>query len=408
MVVNSTKILDYLMVYLLVAFSGIPFFYRSRIEVMIVCMLIPLAVFIYRQRRIDKFIIYYVVAVMLLQVGQMLKFYYLPLSTFLGLHIRILFAYLTLKAVGHRLPTYYVNIILFSILVSWLFYLPSYLPGFEGMLKSSVAPYFKHPFLKASNYKVSDNLILYTINTKGEAVGWLKRNSGPFWEPGAFSGFIIIALIFHVIKSKSVFSKQNLLLMAGLITTFSTSGLLVLAYLIVAYFWLQRSVIKRIALVPLFLIGFAYLFVSIDFMGAKIQKKLSFTSQTYNTRFKSAQIDILDFAKSPWVGLGQAKETRFGGKTEKRVIHRNNGVTDFLATFGLFAFCLYFILILLSLNSLCRYHNYDTRFALFALGAVLLIGFSEVYFSKVFFIALSMMSVLYAKRSLYPQQNVSV
>nr|WP_321409390.1 O-antigen ligase family protein [uncultured Carboxylicivirga sp.] len=393
--INKTKIIDYLLVYFLVAFSGIPFFYRSRIEVLIVFLFFPLMVFLYRKRKVDKYIIYYIAFALLIQAGQVLKFYYLPVTTFIGLHVRLLFAYLTLKAVDKRFVGYYVNILVISVIISWFFYFLSYHSSFEYILRDKIAPFFKHPFLKESNYNYFKNVILYTINTKGEGFLFLKRNSGPFWEPGAFSGFLIIALLFNSIRKKYLWNRKNVILILGLISTFSTTGLIGLLYVIISYYLVHQNVKRRIVFVPVLIVGVIYLFVSVDFIGDKIMRKLSFTDYTYNTRFKSAQKDIIDFAQSPFVGLGRAEKTRFGEETEERKIHRNNGVTNLLASYGIFAFFLYFILTWIGWRNYCRSRKFNTNFALFALGGIWLIGFSEVYFTKVFFISLTMLPVLY-------------
>jgi len=393
--INKTKIIDYLLVYFLVAFSGIPFFYRARIEVMIVFLLLPLLVFVYRKRKVDKFIIYYIAFVFLIQAGQVLKFYYLPITTFIGLHVRILFAYLVLKSVDKRFVDYYVHVLVVSTLISWLFYLPSYNSSIEYFLRHNLAPYFEHPFLKESNYKYFDNVLLYTINTKGEGFLFLKRNSGPFWEPGAFSGFLIIALLFNIIRKKYLWNKGNVVLILGLISTFSTTGLIALFYVIISYYLIHQNIKRRIVLVPVLIVGVIYLFVSVDFIGDKIVRKLSFTDQTYNTRFKSAQTDLIDFAASPIVGLGRSEKTRFDEEQNTRKIHRNNGVTNLLAMYGLVTFILYFLLMWKGWRDYSLQSGFNSTFAIFALGGIWLIGFSEVYFTKVFFIALTMLPVLY-------------
>ncbi len=385
------------MVYLLVAFSGVPFFYRARIEVMIIALLFPAFIFMHRRRKIDKFIIYYIFVVILIQVGQTLKFYQYPISTYIGLHIRVLFAYLTIRAVGQRIMISYIHVIVFSVISSLIFYIPSYFNGFESFLRINIAPWFVHPFLKSSSYQYTDNVLFYTINPIGEGLVKLLRNSGPFWEPGAFAGFLIVALLFNIIRTGKIAGKINLVLFLGMISAFSTSGLIAMAFVWISYYLVQQSRLKRIVLVPLFLCGIVYLFVSVEFLGDKIIRKLSFTDKTYNTRFKSAQIDLYDFSQSPLVGLGRSEQTRFGGETDKRKIHRNNGVTNFLATYGAVIFLLYFILIYRGFKSLCWSYEFNRLFSLFALGAILLIGFSEVFFTRVFFIALTMLPAIYSR-----------
>ncbi|WP_430809902.1 MULTISPECIES: hypothetical protein [unclassified Carboxylicivirga] len=405
--INTTKLIDYLLVYLLIAFSGIPFFYRARVEVLMVGLLLALAVFIYRQKQVDKLFVGYLVVVLIIQAGQMLKFYYLPLTSFLGLHIRLVFAYLILRSVGTKLPAYVVTILSVSVLISWIFYFPSYFASFESFLTNKITPLFEHPFYKVSNYKVPDNLIVYTANTKGESIGWLKRNAGPFWEPGAFAGFIMVALLFNSIISGRLFNPKGVILMAGLMSTFSTAGLVVLGLFILVHLWLRSGMLKRVLLIPVLFIGFVFLYNEVDFIGAKIHSKMSYTAGTYNTRFKSAQKDLQDLSRSPLVGLGQSKETRFDGKTDKRTIHRNNGVTNFMASFGVLGFTLYFLLMYISFLRMCGYYGFDRRFALGALLIVLLIGFSEEYFSKVFFMALSMMAILFTSKNELSNQRTS-
>ncbi|MCT4588210.1 MAG: hypothetical protein N4A71_10340 [Carboxylicivirga sp.] len=394
--INLTRILDYTLVYLLVAFSGIPFFYRSRIEVLIACLIIPLSVFIYRKRKVDKAIVYYMLFALVVQLGQTLTFYDLPLNTFIGLHIRILFAYLVIRAVGAKLVEDYIKIIVVSIWISLFFYAFSYISSFEQVIVN-VSSVFKHPFLKEGFYRVPDNIIVYTINTVGEGLINLKRNSGPFWEPAAFAGFITIALLFNIIKTGSLFNRTNNWLMIGIVSTFSTTGLIVLCYIMIGYSMLQRNALKRFVMVPLLVVGGIYLFVNVGFLGEKVISKMSFTSQTYNTRFKSAQLDLDAFISSPVVGVGRSDTMRFQDSEDNRQRHRNNGVTDFLAVYGLPLFLMYFAWMYRGFYSYCRVHQFNQYYSWMALGAVFLIGFSEIYFTKVFFIALTMLPMIYGQ-----------
>lgn len=394
--INLSRIIDYTLVYLLVAFSGIPFFYRSRIEVLIVCLLIPLSVFVYRKRKIDKAIIYYLLIALAVQLGQTLKFYDLPLKTFIGLHIRIAFAYLVIRSVGVKLINNYIQILVISVIISLFFYLSSYVSAFEQAL-INISSYFKHPFLKEGSYRIPDNIIVYTINTIGEGLVAIKRNSGPFWEPAAFAGFISIALLFNVIKNGTLFNKTNNWLMIGMISTFSTTGLIVLLFIIIGFYLVQGSAFKRLIMVPLLILAGAYLFVNVGFLGEKVISKMSYTSQTYNTRFKSAMLDFNDFFSSPFVGVGRSDTMRFQDSQDDRQRHRNNGVTDFLAIYGLPIFLLYFALLYRGFQTYSNVYGSNRFFSLLALGTVFLIGFSEIYFTKVLFIGLTMLPMLYGR-----------
>ncbi|GAF03661.1 O-antigen ligase family protein [Saccharicrinis fermentans] len=394
---NVTKITDYLLVYLLVAFSGVPFFYKAHIAMLIVSLALPAFIFVRRKRNVDRFFIYYVVFVLCIQVGQMLKFYEFPIQTYLGLHVRVLFAYLSIKAVGKKMMTYYVDILVFSVWTSLFFYVLSYVGSIEHFFENSIAPLFSNPLIKETNYKIWPSVILYTFNAQGEGLEWLKRNSGPFWEPGAFSGFLMVALLFNIIISGQLNNKKNRILMLGVLSTFSTSGLLVLVVLISFYLVLNRDLLRRYVLVPIVVITGIIAFFSVDFLGSKVVRKMSYSDATYNTRFKSAQIDINDFMQHPVLGMGRSQSTRFHGETEARAIHRNNGVTNHLVMYGAIAFLIYFYLIYLGFYRMCRVYDVNRRMAFFALIIILLIGFSQIYFTKVFFIAMTLIPVLYCK-----------
>lgn len=115
--INLTKITDYALVYLMVAFSGIPFFYYSGIQLIIPMLLLPLGVVIYRRRKIDRFILLYFIVVATLLFLQTIKFYHLVYSTYAGLFARLLFAYLVIIGLA-KTVRYYINILTFSVITS--------------------------------------------------------------------------------------------------------------------------------------------------------------------------------------------------------------------------------------------------------------------------------------------------
>ncbi|WP_075589781.1 O-antigen ligase family protein [Labilibacter marinus] len=392
---NLSKITDYILIYLMIAFSGIPFFYKAHIAMMIAFLAIPALVFAIRKRKIDRYFVIYVVVLICIQLGQTLKFYDLPIATYIGMHVRVMFAYLTIKAVGRKTVDYYIDIMVFSVLASLVFYLSSYIGPVERFMEGTIAPLFENPLIKESNYKVWPNIILYTFNSQGEGLVLLKRNSGPFWEPGAFSGFLIVALLFSIIKTGKLHTRKNRILMLGVITTFSTSGLVVVVGLIIFYLLINKNSTLRYIMIPLVVVTGLIAFFSLNFLGNKIIQKMSYSSATYNTRFKSAEIDFYDFLKHPLIGMGRSEDTRFQGEKEARTIHRNNGVTNHLVMYGGIAFILYFYLMYLGFRRMCIAYEVDKRMAFFAIVTIFLIGFSQVYFIKVFFIALTLFPVLY-------------
>lgn len=351
-----------------------------------------MTVFIYRKCRIPFFIVKLLLFVITLLMLQAIKFSFLPYGTYIGIILKIIFAFFALEILKKNFIPYYVNIIYFFTILSFFFYFSSYIPALRNIIDLKLSPLFKNPFIDySSGYKIWPNVIVYTSNPDGYDL--LLRNSGPFWEPGAFAGFLVIGLIFNFLQTKNIWHKKNLVLMTGLVTTLSTTGILALFVIIAGYLLSnQRLILKVITLPILLLLGFVG-FNSVDFLGSKVTEKMDIENAEYNTRFKSAVLDIEDTMENPILGLGRNIKTRFKGETDPVKIHRNNGVTDVMASMGLMAFFLYFYFIFYSFSWLCKVNNFNNEFAYYAIILIIMIGFSEGYFFRPFFYSLTMLHV---------------
>lgn len=118
---------------------------------------------------------------------------------------------------------------------------------------------------------LSTSLIVYTEIFATDY--FIDRNAGMFWEPGAFAGYINIALFFLLFLSDFEKKKYRFaILVAALLTTFSTTGYIVFAFLITSYFIKNRklSIIGRIFIVGCFIAIAVYCYNTLDFLGAKI------------------------------------------------------------------------------------------------------------------------------------------
>jgi hypothetical protein len=403
---KENKFLNYFLVYMLIASTGIDFFFRVKMTLLIPMLFVVAGIFFYKKLKIDKFIIVYVSIFILVQFLQMIKFYFLPTSTFLGLHIRVLYAYFTIRIVGERFFKYYVNILYYSTLISFFFYFISYIPGVENFFVENITPLFRNPLIDYNSYNtVFPSVIVYTFNAHADDMVALLRNSGPFWEPGAFAGFLVIGIIFNTIIENDLFSKKNLWLLFGLLTTVSTTGLIVIMFFIFSYVMTNSSIYIKILIIPLILFGSVYAFTTLDFLGTKVTEKMNIEDAGYNTRFTSAYLDFMDTLENPILGLGRAEKTRFKGETDEFITHRNNGVTNFLVYYGFIIFACYFFLIYYTFRKMCMHYNFRPTFALYAIGMIFLIGFSEGYFTRPLFFGLTMMHILLLPLSKYKKSG---
>lgn len=388
--INKTKALDYTVLFLLIAVTGIPFFKVGDISFLLVSMFLAGSVFIYRRLKVDKFFIVFFLAYVVVMVAQMVKFNYLPFTTYIGVSIRIFLAYFTVRVLGRNFTKYYVDIIYVVSIAGFFIYIPQLIiPGLEQFFVSSISPLFRNPLYSGDIYYAPD-IIFYVFNS---GVGSF-RNCGPFWEPGAYAGFLVIAIIFHYMESKTITDKKSIVLILALLSTFSTTGLLALMFFLVMYLGHKVAPIYKLILIPTILAAIIISFTTIDLLGEKIVSQLDVASTHHNTRFKSAVLDLQDFADNPILGLGRDSYTRYKGITNPILTHRTNGLSNYLVTYGIFIFLFYFGSIYYAFYKLCLKNGYAPRYALYGLLLIFITGFSEVYFSLPFFYGMAMLHMV--------------
>jgi len=396
--INKTRTVDYTLLFLLVAVTGIPFFKVGDITFLILFLGLAGIVFLYRKLKIDRFFIFFLLLYAVVMVGQMVKFNYLPMTTFAGVFIRILFAYLTVRILGKNFTRYYVDIIYVLSIIGFFIYIPQLIvPGFGRFLANSVSPILRNP-LYAGDIWYAPDIILYVFNS---GVGTF-RNCGAFWEPGAYAGFLVIAMIFHYLDSRTISDKKSIVLILALLSTMSTMGILALGFFLVMFLGNRVAPIYKIILIPSLLAGIVIAFTSLDFLGDKIASQLDVSNTHHNTRFKSAVLDLRDFSENPVLGMGRDSKTRHKGITNPILTHRTNGITNYLVTYGIFIFLFYFGSIYYAFRKLCSQNNFHPKYALYGLVLIFIVGFSEVFFSLPFFYGLAMLHMVIE----LPEQSV--
>ena len=201
----------------------------------------------------------------------------------------------------------------------------------------------------------SQSLIIYT-QTWDDETGSLFRNSGPFWEPGAFAGYIIIVLLLHIDQVNELWNKHKyevIVLFLTLLTTTSTTGYIVMMFLLVynAVKLIDNKYLS-VACVALLLTISVFAFVNFDFLGEKIQNEI-FDIEIDNplmlnySRFGSIIFDAQYIASHPLFGNGLDFSTRYRFHdyifTAEELTGFGNGFTGSIASMGLL-FMLAFII----------------------------------------------------------------
>jgi hypothetical protein len=148
--------------------------------------------------------------------------------------------------------------------------------------------------------------------------------------------------------------------------------------------------------------GYTY-FKELPFLGEKVTTQFEEAKEDDvggNTRFKSARLDFEEFLDSPLAGEGRFKEINSNADAE--TIHgskeyRNNGTTRLLAEFGFFGFLTYFLFYLKSIKKYCFSQNINLKISYIILLVFIMIGFSQVIFTKPFFFSFCFLGTVYLK-----------
>lgn len=390
---NKNKIkkwTDYFLLFFLIATTGFPFFY-SDIEFVILGFLLSFFIFINRNLKFNSNFIFVIISFFIIEVAQILYFNTFEPLTLAGTYIRLGFAFFVARILEQKFFDYFFNTIYFFSVISLIFYIPSIInPSFATFIVNNIAILFKSPFGSNINtiYEISPNIIIYVFE---KSLFVSQRNSGPFWEPGAFSIFIILALIFNFIKEHKIITFKNIILILTVLTTTSTSGYIALFLLVVLHYLLNQKVnASKYGIVMILIYGASLLYIQLEFLGEKATNDIALASDTTTSRFGSALVDLRDFSENPIVGYGRG-QNRYGGKEVLLFSveqHRNNGLTQLLVSYGIYIFIMYFYLYYKNLKKYIVFQGFNKKFIVAVMLIIFILGFSQGVFTRSFFYSL--------------------
>lgn len=209
-----------------------------------------------------------------------------------------------------------------------------------------------------------------------------NRNSGMFWEPGAFAGYLVLAILFLLANKNNWSVKEMTVLTIALLTTQSTTGYLAFFIVLLLHAY-QNNLIKdkhlRLLLVPILLVVFSsggyIIYQTVPFLQEKIDKQ--WESSVYQTgnyrinRIGNFVSDLEDIQKAPLFGWSPRHTTR-GEKVIDISQGQGNGLTGFAIQFGLVGLSIFFYFTYLGF----RRHYQSVPFGIAATGvvAILLVG----------------------------------
>lgn len=134
------------------------------------------------------------------------------------------------------------------------------------------------------------------------------RNWGPFWEPGVFQAYLIIAVILILFVHKKQNNFQLGVIITAIISTLSTTGYIALAIVFLAYLFQinSKSEVKKLGLIfGIGVLSIVFLSYSEDIFS-RIFDKLLFenSDRSFELRIQAIYYNLIIFLENPLFGTG--------------------------------------------------------------------------------------------------------
>ena len=404
---KKISFIDYFVGFLLIGVSSIPILVGD--EILIASFIFIMSIFINRRLNIESKYIYYLGIFSLLFLLVFIIYDVFKLMLYLGLVLRITLGYCALRILSKNFFKVYINILYFFALTSLIFYFSIlFFPSIEAYLFDKVAAFFKTIQVSPIN---RDHIGLYTLEKSSAYIyGGLKRNAGPFWEPGGFGLFLNLTLLFIILTKHKISSKKVFVIVVALLTTLSTGAYLTFSLVIVFYITVKYSgntgKLKKYFIILTFF-GFTYFsYTNFVFLQNKVTQDIIKGESGARTRSKSMQLDFVKFLENPITGVGLYKETRFS-KRELRdddLMHRTSGLLALLSQFGLIGFFTFFYHMKKPIVSVLAFNRIKKNNYLFIIFIIMALGISQSIFLKPFFLGISIGLPL-VKKSISRKEN---
>jgi hypothetical protein len=383
MLETNTKISDYLLLLATIAVSGVPFFTTSILYMPLFAIL--LFVFLLRKETFDISFLLIIISLVIITAIQSYVFNFFSLQTSVGVFLRVLTAYLLIKILKDKFIPYFIQTLYVIAIISLPFYLLiSLSPAVVDVLKE-----FSNSiqFLNISEQNLP-TIIVYNLYRAHEI-----RNTGPFWEPGAFAGFLVLALMFNEFVKSQKRNKVRIVLLITILTTFSTTGYLALSVFLAFYFFTKvKSPLTKLIVILLIPASGYLAYTNLDFLGKKIDAQIEratsgadpYKKDLNTQRFLNVLRDVIDFKGHETVGRGSNPITRYSYNPDQQI--RTVGLTDILVRMGLPFTLLMLVLLYHSISYFLRVNKqYSLVNTLGVFLAILVTLTSEVYFNFPFY-----------------------
>jgi len=223
------------------------------------------------------------------------------------------------------------------------------------------------------------------------------RNAGPFWEPGAFQGFILVALIMLLFYKDNIkmYRGKLIILTATILTTQSTTGYILLG-LVFMIFWSdilklfsgKRNALNSLKTMLVFPILSLILIYGVFFIinSETINNKFDDDNISFNARSNDIYNSLVLISEKPLFGYGSGKE-KLIRESSAGIENNSVGLLTLIYTYGLIFFAVYSYKFKRGLDSIFPFKNKIKRLGIYVIFSILFMA-QGLYYLPVFILFL--------------------
>ncbi|MDP3844800.1 MAG: hypothetical protein Q8Q81_19905 [Oxalobacteraceae bacterium] len=393
----KTGKVEYLMAFWLIMVSGNPIFTPNRWREAIVFSITFLICVLYRSffKRIISDVGFMIFSALffLIFIIHAFEFNFFPLQSIASFYIRLLLGFILFRAIPSGTEKY-IKCLYWICVISLIFYIPSEILRilFGVSLRS---------FFEPLKFISGDINLLHVIVYNFDGAGEPNRNSGPFWEPGAFSGYILVAILLLSQYKNNIhpkyYWKYLIIFIISMLSTKSTTGYLLLPIALIPHmnFELTKNSkmlgFRMLMVASVILVGiiFSPRLLQLDFIGEKISNQYEEAVNKQQgweiNRFGNFIFDLQYIKERPLFGWGINEKTRYALHGGKAVIGQGNGFTDGIIKFGFIGFGLYVISLFFSFR---RFYSGNLKNIFISLLVIMLALNAEIFLNFPIFLGL--------------------
>lgn len=338
MKIKLKKVQNYIYIFFLLALSGNPFFSLGEENSQYIFAGVVLLMVIKHQSyfkiKKSKLFFGYILVFSGIFFLQSVVLGFISLPGAIGFLLKITLGYIIIRFLGEQFKITYFKVLYFISLIS----LVGYMWNFFG---SDI------PNLLNDTSRLK-SVVFFTQNADG------LRNSGMFWEPGAFACYICLGFLLCLGKIRKLLRTQKfkaIIILLALITTYSTTGYFVLFFIGLMTILLEFHSKYRILVIPVagfFMVATFAIYENLEFLKDKVDAQFERTvnkdaNDFSPDRFGAFLFDMHYIKKHPLIGNGLHQSTRFADHPwlmDEKLGH-GNGFSNFLATMGFLSLLLY-------------------------------------------------------------------